>query len=108
MRLATRWQQIQPNGVAFTGECKLVPKPTGYEHKKLSPRYPAFAGGCRHSIDRSPIFYGTSAQYRFDDLDAKYGVLYVATDPFGAFVETFGQFMTTVEDLNRKVLRGAR
>jgi hypothetical protein len=29
------------NGLAFTREGKLVPKPTGYEHKKLSPRYPA-------------------------------------------------------------------
>jgi hypothetical protein len=25
-------------------EGKLAPTPTGYEHKKLSPRYPAFAG----------------------------------------------------------------
>jgi len=30
------------NGVAFTREGKLVPKPTGYELKKLSPREPNF------------------------------------------------------------------
>ena len=34
--------RILPDAISFTEESKLVPKPTGYEHKKLSPRRPAF------------------------------------------------------------------
>jgi hypothetical protein len=41
------------NGIAFTSEGKLTPKPTGYEHKKLTPRYPTFAG--REPNFRSPF-----------------------------------------------------
>src|SRR5579872_198873 len=35
---------ILADAVAFTGQGKLLRKATGYEHKKLKPRYPAFAG----------------------------------------------------------------
>ncbi len=44
---------IPVNGVAFTTDGKLAPKPTGYEHKKLTPRYPTFAG--REPNFRSPF-----------------------------------------------------
>jgi hypothetical protein len=43
----------------------------------------------------SPILYGRNAKFRFDDPQREYGVLYVAEDPFGVFVETFGQFVST-------------
>jgi hypothetical protein len=33
---------IMPSPLRLRGG-KLVPKPTGYEHKKLTPRYPASA-----------------------------------------------------------------
>ncbi len=50
-----------------------------------------------HHVERAPIHYGSSAKYRFDDPEGKYGVLYLAQQPAGAFIETFGQFVTTVE-----------
>jgi hypothetical protein len=40
------------NGVASIREGKLVSKPTGYEHKKLTPRYPAFAGRASRTSGR--------------------------------------------------------
>ncbi len=49
-----------------------------------------------HLVERAPVFYGKKAQFRFDDPAQEYGVLYLAEDPFGAFVETFGQFVSTV------------
>jgi hypothetical protein len=33
-------RKILRDGVAFTGEGKLVRKETGYEQEKLKPRYP--------------------------------------------------------------------
>ena len=49
-----------------------------------------------HQIELGPVYYGKNARYRFDDPAQKYGVLYVAEDPFGAFVETFGQLISRV------------
>lgn len=51
-----------------------------------------------HALDRSPIYYGKEAHYRFNDPAGEYGVLYVAQDPYGAFVETFGQFASAVQN----------
>lgn len=44
-RLSARWVASYPpkptiDGVAFTGEGKLIRKATGYEQEKLKPRYP--------------------------------------------------------------------
>jgi hypothetical protein len=50
-----------------------------------------------HRVECSPIHYGTSARYRFDDPEGRYGVLYLAQQPAGAFIETFGQLVTTPE-----------
>jgi hypothetical protein len=50
-----------------------------------------------HPIDRLPVFYGTASTWRFDDPEGKYGVFYVAQDRNGAFIETFGQLLATVE-----------
>lgn len=42
-----------------------------------------------HFKKHEAIHFGRSANKRFDDPYGKYGVLYMAEDEFGAFVETF-------------------
>lgn len=37
---------------------------------------------------RDPLYFGKSADYRFDDPRQEYGVMYVGETPEGAFVET--------------------
>jgi hypothetical protein len=54
-----------------------------------------------HSIDLPPVYYGKSGDGRFDDPKRKYGVLYVAQKPNGAFIETFGQLITPVTPRRR-------
>jgi RES domain len=44
-----------------------------------------------HRRDRTAVFFGRSGRNRFDDPQNEYGVLYAARDPYGAFIETFGQ-----------------
>jgi hypothetical protein len=44
-----------------------------------------------HRRDRAPLFFGRSGDNRFDDPAGEFGVLYLAADPPGAFIETFGQ-----------------
>lgn len=47
---------------------------------------------CRiHRASRGPIHFGRSPDGRFNAPAREFGVLYLATDPFGAFVETLGQ-----------------
>jgi hypothetical protein len=46
-----------------------------------------------HQTRYSPIFFGRTAQFRFDAPSHEYGTLYVAEDEFGAFVETFGRIL---------------
>lgn len=43
-----------------------------------------------HKTAHSPLYYGGSGENRFDDPMYEYGVMYVALDPHGAFIETFG------------------
>jgi hypothetical protein len=65
-----------------------------------------------HEVEYSPIHYGTRAVWRFDDPEGRYGVLYLAQQPAGAFIESFGQLVTTAEfprritsqELSRKAL----
>ena len=59
-----------------------------------------------HPGNRSPIHYGRAVRYRLDDPDGSYGVLYVAQDPFGAFVETFGQLMSAPTAAPRQITSG--
>jgi hypothetical protein len=42
-----------------------------------------------HRRTRGPLHFGKSGEQRFDDPQRNFGVLYVATDIRGAFVETF-------------------
>lgn len=42
-----------------------------------------------HDKDYSPLHFGKARKYRFDAPAGEYGVMYVAEDEFGAFVETF-------------------
>ena len=44
------------DGVAFTGEGRLIRKATGFEQKKLKPRSPAFGFAGRASRDSGPPF----------------------------------------------------
>lgn len=41
-------------------------------------------------LSKTPLLFGRSGCYRFDDPMGKYGVLYVGQDEHCAFVETFG------------------
>ena len=47
--------QILPDGVAFTGEGKLVRKATGYEQEKLKPRYPTSGSRAARAELPAPI-----------------------------------------------------
>jgi hypothetical protein len=55
-----------------------------------------------------PFYFGRTGRNRFDDPSGKYAVLYAARDPFGAFIETFGQVTgrrtVGVGDLKRRYL----
>lgn len=42
-----------------------------------------------HPEEYSALYFGKGRENRFDDPKSEYGVLYVAEDEFGAFVETF-------------------
>jgi hypothetical protein len=42
-----------------------------------------------HPEEFSALYFGRSRENRFDDPESEYGVLYVAEDELGAFVETF-------------------
>lgn len=44
-----------------------------------------------HRLDRDPLHFGRSGTHRFDDPLREYGVLYMAEDAHGAFIETFGR-----------------
>ena len=46
-----------------------------------------------HRATREAIFFNTGRIGRFNAPHGEYGVLYLGTDPFCAFVETFGQAM---------------
>ena len=59
-----------------------------------------------HPAEFGYIHYGRARRFRFDDPDGEYGVLYIAEDPFGAFVETFGQLMSTPAKLPRAISSG--
>jgi len=57
---------MDPHGVAFTGEGKLVRKATGYEQEKLKPRYLLLAKGAHRINGCRPIGRNT-ARYEGDD-----------------------------------------
>jgi RES domain len=59
-----------------------------------------------HSLNFGPIHYGRNSRYRFDDPTGEYGVLYAAEDHCGAFVETFGQLMSSQSRLPRMISSG--
>ena len=44
-----------------------------------------------HAAGREPVFFGRMGLNRFDDPREENGVLYVAEDAFGAFIEVFGR-----------------
>lgn len=57
---------------------------------------------CR--ADRDPVHFGASGGGRFDAPDGSYGVLYIAEDAHGAFIETFGR-QTGIAYIVRSELR---
>jgi hypothetical protein len=44
-----------------------------------------------HAAGREPVFFGRRGLNRFDDPEGEFGVLYVAEDAFGAFIEVYGR-----------------
>lgn len=46
-----------------------------------------------HSIARGPLFYNRGRIGRFNAPNGEYGIIYLGTDEFCAFIETFGQSM---------------
>jgi len=71
IHLAADDEQISPDGVAFTGEGKLVRKATGYEQQTAEPRSPT--SGSRL---REPSFRRRLVRYRLpaDSSDAAKGL----------------------------------
>lgn len=62
---------------------------------------------CRiHRIDQDPAFWGRTGRNRFDAPAGEFGVLYAATDEFGAFVETFGDGLSRTVTVNSLTARG--
>ena len=55
IHLAADDEQISPDGVAFTGEGKLVREATGYEQEKLKPRYPTSGSRAARAELPTPI-----------------------------------------------------
>lgn len=51
----------------------------------LGPWYRMYRSSC------DPVHFGRGREARFDDPEGEYGVLYVASDEFGAFIESFGR-----------------
>lgn len=63
-----------------------------------------------HALKFGPIFFGRSGNNRFDAPAGEFGVLYVAKDERGAFIETFGhatgvQFVDSAELAARGLAR---
>jgi hypothetical protein len=68
------------------------PEPPSDFHGRTLPIVPHGGSLFRTHLDRdAPLFFGRTGRNRFDDPLGIYGVLYAARDPFGAFIETFGQ-----------------
>lgn len=44
-----------------------------------------------HKLNRGPIHFGKAKSQRWDAPNGEYGVLYLAKDPFGAFMESIGR-----------------
>jgi hypothetical protein len=59
-----------------------------------------------HRPGRTPLYFGRQGWFRFDSPDGAYGVLYVATDEFGAFIETLGQ-ATGINTVTESALQNA-
>ena len=55
LTVASSADQILADGVAFTGEGKLVRKATGYEQEKLKPRYPTSGSRAARAELPAPI-----------------------------------------------------
>jgi hypothetical protein len=82
--------------------------PADLRHREpllLETRQPWFRS---YRLIQEPLRLSRSALNRFDDPQMKYGVLYLAEDEHGAFIETFGQSTgitsVTVSALSRRGL----
>jgi hypothetical protein len=68
------------------------PEPPPDFHRRILP-ITAQGGSLfrTHLHSDAPLHFGRTGRNRFDDPSGRYAVLYAARDPFGAFIETFGQ-----------------
>jgi hypothetical protein len=46
-----------------------------------------------HAMDKGPLFFGRTMTQRWDAPEGEYGVLYLGSDPFCAFMESIGRGM---------------
>ena len=65
--------------------------PLDIHHRRLSLTETAGPWIRSHARGFGPIFFGRSDRTRFDAPAGQFGVLYVAADVHGAFIETFGR-----------------
>ena len=56
-----------------------------------------------HQSRCSPLYYGNSGKYRFDAPAQEYGIMYIALDPHGCFIETFGS-QTSIQVISYREL----
>lgn len=63
--------------------------PPDFERKRLHVVRRSGPWQRLHPEEYSALYFGKDRKNRFDDPEGEYGVLYVAEDEFGAFVETF-------------------
>ncbi|MBK9167454.1 MAG: RES family NAD+ phosphorylase [Bryobacterales bacterium] len=57
-----------------------------------------------HASSKSPLHFGRRRFHRWDDPDGEYGVLYLAEDPYGAFLESIGRAFLRTRFVPRTVL----
>jgi len=74
------------------GEEEALPPPPADSSSRALPLVEENGPWTRmHSVKHDPVYFGRTGLGRFDDPKGEYGVLYVAGDAFGAFVESFGR-----------------
>ena len=76
--------------MAEAGSSDQVLPPTDLHQRRL-PIVPLAGPWVRiHRKEHDSLFFGATGRNRFDDPLGRYGVLYAAQEPAGAFIEVFG------------------
>lgn len=59
-----------------------------------------------YKVSNKPIYFGRTRKNRFDAPNDEFGVMYVANDLHGAFIETFGRSFSKVVTMNSLSVTG--